>query len=826
MESVTLDVEGMTCAACASRVEKSIRSVDGVATVAVNLASGKATVSYEPGLTTVKQVISAVEEVGYAVPRRREKVLLGVTGMSCASCAMRIETALNGLDGVESATVNLASEKAVIDYSPDIVKADDLISAIRGAGYDVEDIKQRKTRSEIDPVEEDARRLADARNRMTWVWFLTAPIIIWMVPEMISGVKWPNDTIFDLGMLVLAGPVLFWKGWPTLVSAYRSARKLVPNMDVLIGMGTITAFSTGFVTLLHDLGLAPRLLNYAGVSAMIMAFHLTGRYIESKAKGRASQAIQRLLTLEVKTARIRRDGEEVEVAIEEVEVGDLMVIRPGEKIPTDGEVVDGESAVDESIATGESMPVEKGKGDKVLGATINKQGLLVVRATGVGEETFLSQVIRLVEEAQGSKVPIQEFADRVTAIFVPTVLVLALLTLISWLLFPVFFNGIALSASRFIPWVDPSLGRVSLALFATIAVLVIACPCALGLATPTALMVGSGLGAENGVLIRHGEAIQTMREVSTIVLDKTGTITMGKPGVTDVIPAEGTSEEDLLRLAASAESGSEHPVGEAIVKEASERDMDLLSLEGFEAIGGKGVRATVGGETEILVGSPAFLEENGISPMVLSRQLEECESKAKTVIVVGASKNLKGIIAVADRVKADSLSAISDLKTMGLEPVMLTGDNEKTARAIADSVGIDRVIANVLPDQKSEVIRKLQEEGKKVAMVGDGINDAPALKQANVGIAIGTGTDIAIESADITLVRGELSAVVTGVKLSRATFTKIKQNLFWAYFYNGIAIPVAIFGLLHPVIAEAAMAFSSINVVTNANRLKRAKIRR
>jgi Cu+-exporting ATPase len=752
------------------------------------------------------------------------RITLSVVGMHCASCSQKVERALGNLEGVDSASVNLATEKAVVEYSPDILNIGQLIEAVKSVGFDVRDTGQKRTKLEADRLEDSIRNLEDAKNRMMWVWLLTAPIIIWMIPEMVTGVKWPNDLVFDLGMLTLAAVILFWLGWPTLVSAGKSAKNLSPNMDVLIALGTMTALATGVVALLHDLDLAPRFLNYAGVSAMIMAFHLTGRYIESKAKGRASQAIQRLLTLEAKTARIRRDGQEVEVPLEEVEVGDLMVIRPGEKIPTDGEVIEGESSVDESIATGESMPVEKRNGDKVLGATINKQGLLVVRATGVGEETFLAQVIRLVEEAQGSKVPIQEFADRVTAIFVPTILVLALLTLISWLLFPVFFHGIALRASQFIPWVDPSLGPVSLALYAMIAVLVIACPCALGLATPTALMVGSGMGAENGVLIRHGEAIQTMRNVTTIVLDKTGTITEGNPGVTDIVLEEGVTEEKLLELAASVEVGSEHPLGETIVGEAANRGITLRSCEMFEAVSGKGIRAQVVDGPEVVVGKPGYIEEEGLSTDSLKDVVEELESKGRTVVMAASAGKILGMIAVADRIKDDSKAAIAELKSLGLEPVMLTGDNERIAGAVAESVGIVRVIAGVLPDRKTEVIRDLQEKGETVAMVGDGINDAPSLKQANVGIAIGTGTDIAIEAADITLVRGNLSAVVMAVKLSRATFAKIKQNLFWAYFYNAIAIPVAILGLLHPVIAEAAMAFSSVNVVANANRLKRVDI--
>jgi Cu+-exporting ATPase len=753
------------------------------------------------------------------------RLTLPVRGMHCASCTMRVAKAIRDVEGVTDASVNLAAEQATATFDPARTSAEEIAAAIEAIGFEVPRPRRRRAEAEADRLEEAERRLADARTRMIRVWALTAPVVLWMIPEMLAGVAWPSKLVYDLGMVGLAAPVLFWIGRPTLASAVRSARGMMPNMDVLIALGTLTAFASGIVTVLHDLGAAPRLLNYAGVSTMIMAFHLTGRYVESRAKGRASRAIRRLLTLEAKTARVRREGAEVDVPIEEVVVGDLMVVRPGEKIPTDGEVVEGESAVDESIATGESMPVGKGPGDSVLGATVNGKGLLVVRATGVGEETFLSQVIRLVEEAQGSRVPIQEFADRVTAVFVPTVLALALLTLVSWLTFPDFLHGVAAWAAPRLPWVDPSLGRVSLALFATIAVLVIACPCALGLATPTALMVGSGLGAENGVLIRSGEAIQTMREVTTIVLDKTGTITAGRPGVTDVLPVEGMDEEALLAAAAAAESGSEHPVGEAIVRAARERGIGAGVPKEFEAVSGEGIRAVLADGSEVRAGRASFIRDAGVDTGALEPAREKLESQAKTVVVVAVGGRPAGIIAVADTMKEDSPAAIAELRDLGLEPVMLTGDNERTARAIADAAGIERVIAEVLPREKTEAIRALQERGERVAMVGDGINDAPALKQADVGIAIGTGTDIAIESADITLVRGDLSAVVSAVKLSRATFRKIRQNLFWAYFYNVIAIPVAVLGLLHPVIAEAAMAFSSVNVVANANRLKRADIR-
>lgn len=587
-------------------------------------------------------------------------------------------------------------------------------------------------------------------------------------------------------------------------------------------MGSAAAYLTGFVTVLSQFGLAPHLLNYTGVGAMIMGFHLTGRYIEEKAKGRASEAIQKLMSLEAKTARVKRDGEEKEIPVDEVEIGDLMVVRPGEKIPTDGVVKDGSSSVDESIATGESMPVEKEEGDEVIGATVNKQGVLEVEAIGVGEDTFLSQVVRLVEEAQGTKVPIKNFADRVTTFFVPTVISIALITIALWLGFSGTFQGLASWAAGFIPWIDPTLGVISLSLFAGISVLVIACPCALGLATPTALMVGSGKGAENGVLIRKEEAIQTMKDVDTIVLDKTGTITEGEPGVTDLIP-QAVSEEELLQLAASAESSSEHPLGEAIVEEASERGVGREGVSDFSARVGKGVEARLEGN-KLLVGNRELMDENGLDYGELEDRVDELKKEAKTTMLVAEGESVLGIIGVADRIKEDSADAIEELKKHGLQPVMITGDNERMARAIANEVGIDRVLAEVMPDRKREEVMKLQDEDENVAMVGDGINDAPALEQANVGIAIGSGTDIAIEAADITLVKGDLSAVVKAVNLSEATFSKIKGNLFWAFFYNIVAIPIAVMGLLHPAIAEMAMAFSSINVVTNSNRLKKVNI--
>jgi Cu+-exporting ATPase len=825
----TIEVEGMHCASCVQHVERALQSVPGVRQASVNLATERATVEYDTSQTDPEELSRAVKDAGYGVNTRPQRVVIAVEGMHCASCAQSVERALKGLEGVSAASVNIATEKATVDLLPDQVRVEDLRHAVEAAGYAVAAVErpgaERRMARERERLEEDQRKVERARQRMVWAWAFTLPIMAWMIPEMVFGVMWPTKVAFNAGMIVLAAPVLFIWGRETVSGGFRSLVHWSPTMDTLIAIGSTVAFATGFVTLAHDLGFAPRLLNYSGVGAMIMAIHLTGRYVETKARGRTSAAIQKLLSLEAKTARIERDGKESEVPIEEVEVGDVMVVRPGEKIPTDGEVIGGHSSVDESIATGESMPVEKSEGDEVIGATINKEGMLRVRATGVGDDTFLAHVIRMVEEAQGSKVPIQEFADRVTAVFVPTVLAIAAATFLAWFLFPSAFRSVAEWASAFVPWVDPSLSRVSLAIFASVAVLVIACPCALGLATPTALMVGTGIGAENGVLVRSGAAIQTLREVDTILLDKTGTITRGEPGVTDLVPAAGWEKDDLLRYAASAEGGSEHPIGQAIVAEAIERQLTIIESERFEALVGRGVRATINGQI-VLVGNARLMEEESVAAAELLDQLSRLEDEAKTAMFVSVGGRAAGVIAVADRLKEDSQGAIAELERFGLETVMLTGDNKRTAEAIAREVGIDRVLANVLPDQKVNEVRRLQAEGRNVVMVGDGINDAPALKQANVGIAIGTGTDIAIEAADVTLVQGDLSAVVRAIRLSRATFRKIRQNLFWAYFYNVIAIPVAILGFLHPAIAEAAMAMSSINVVTNANRLRRVDIRK
>jgi Cu+-exporting ATPase len=815
-KQMTLPIRGMTCASCASHVEEALKEIEGVSQANVNLATERASVTLTSDETKIGDMAAAVHNAGYEVGT--EKVILPIGGMTCASCVAHVERALQELDGVVEASVNLATERAIVEYVPGLVGMEEFRKAVADAGYEV---LTAAAEVEQEAVDEAERKMTEARFRMRVAWAFTIPLMLWMLPEMLFGVMWPNPLIFNLGMIVLALPVLMWVGRRTYVSGIRAALHGFANMDTLISLGTGVSLLTGPASFFFPVA------NYAGVSAMIMAFHLTGRYVEETAKGRASQAIRKLLELGAKTARVWVDGEEVEVPIEHVVVNDVMIVRPGEKIPTDGVVTEGESAVDESMATGESMPVNKRPGDEAIGATVNQEGLLKVQATRVGKDTFLAQVIKLVEEAQGSKVPIQAFADRVTAVFVPVVISIALGTVLAWVVAPGVMRSLLLRGS-FLPWVNPDLGLATLAIVSTVAVLVIACPCALGLATPTALMVGSGMGAENGILIRSGEAIQTLKDVKVIVFDKTGTITKGKPEVTDVVGANGFAERDVLQVAGSAEWGSEHPLGRAIVELAEAKGLALAAPKDFRAVRGKGVVATVNGD-QVLVGSRLLMQEHEVDVAPLLSQVEALESEAKTVMYVATVKNGKsspaGLVAVADTLKEDSLAAIGELHDMGVQTAMITGDNRRTADVMAERVGIDHVLAEVLPDGKVAEIERLQEKFGLVAMVGDGINDAPALKQANVGIAIGTGTDIAIEASDVTLVRGELSGVVSAVKLSQATFRKIQQNLFWAFFYNVIMIPLSIIGWMHPVLAEAAMATSSVTVVTNANLLRRVAIR-
>ena len=801
-QRITLDIEGMSCASCARRLAKALGELPGVKDAQVNFAAEKAYVDYDPGVIDEDALKAAVADAGYKVKEKASvQMTFPVGGMTCASCAASVERALSRVEGVEKAAVNFASGKAVVSLSRE-VDVDRLRQAVADVGYEmVVDVEM----PEDDSVERAFRRMRGAA-------LPTSLIMLMMVWHMIVG----HIPHYEILTILLSFPVVFYSGWETHRASWRALRAGSPSMDVLITLGTIPPFLMGLAAFWFP-G-----TTFVEMAAAIMTFHLIGRYLEARAKGRASDAIKKLLQLEAKTARILVGDEEREVPIHQVVVGDIMVIRPGEKIPTDGVIVDGESTVDESMATGESMPVAKTVGDEVIGATINKMGVLKVRATKEGKDTFLAQVVKMVEECQGSKVPIQEFADRATGIFVPVVIGVAFTTIVMWRLFPDFFLSILTWGEKYFPWIVTDQPPFIRAIYAGIAVLVISCPCALGLATPTALMVGTGIGAEKGVLIRNGEAIQTLKDASWIVFDKTGTITKGRPEVTDLVPYGDFTSDEALAFAAAVEGASEHPLGQAIVEAAKEKGLPVEEVAKFAAAVGRGVSGQVGGR-RVLVGSRTFLQEEGIDHSPLAEAMENLEAQGKTAMLIAVDGQLAGAIAVADTLKDESIKAISELKEMGLRTAMITGDNRRTARAIADQVGIDHVLAEVLPEGKVAEIQRLQEQGM-VAMVGDGINDAPALKQANVGLAIGTGTDIAIEAADIILVRGDLGGVITAIKLSRGTFRKIRQNYFWAWIYNAIAIPVAAMGLLHPMIGEAAMAFSSLNVIYNSLRLRKYNV--
>tara|TARA_R110002110_G_scaffold412440_1_gene638398 strand:+ start:11226 stop:13451 length:2226 start_codon:yes stop_codon:yes gene_type:complete len=737
--------------------------------------------------------------------------------MGSDHCAGIVKTSLKRLDGVVEITTNIAAHRVEVNYDSGKLKLADIRTAIEKAGYDV---AQASLQGDDQDAGKDAAiegvYLSQALKRL---WIAGAPttlIMLLMIPHMF----WRPIPGYLLIVAVLAFPVVFlYGGAATHKSTWRSLTNRTFNMDVLISMGSVPPYLIGIA------GFFVTMTSFMEMAATIMTFHLLGRYLEAKAKGRASQAIRKLLTLGAKTARVERDGLEQEVPIKELRPGDIMVVRPGDKVPTDGEVVEGESHLDESIATGESVPVYKAPGDTVIGATINKEGRLRVKATKVGDDTFLSQVIKLVEQAQGSRVPIQEFADRMTGRFVPVVILIALASFVVWFVAADGLRPILVWGAGFLPWVDPTATTPVLAILAAIAVLVIACPCALGLATPTALMVGSGIGAERGILIRSGEAIQTFKDVKVMVLDKTGTITRGEPKLTEVVVADGVTEQQLLQWAATVENASEHPIARAIVEGAGERQVIPGEVTEFSSTGARGVSGKVDGAL-VLIGNRKLLDEVGVTGLQsLDKDLDNLEGRGRTAVLVAVDGKACGIVAVADTIKEESVAAIRGMHELGLYVVMITGDNERAARAVAEEVGIDEVQAGVLPEGKVDAIRALQKQhGDHVAMVGDGINDAPALKQANVGIAIGAGADVAIEAADVTLVRGELTGVVEAMYLSRATFGKIVQNLIWASAYNVAAIPIAAIGLLHPMIGVIAMTASSLSVIGNSLLLKRVKL--
>jgi Cu+-exporting ATPase len=820
LASAHLTVPGMGSDHCAGLVTRSLERLDGVNAVGTNIATHGVDVEFDPENVTVPDLQAAVERAGYDVADAREvhasgsnTVELTVPGMGSDHCAGLVRRSIERLAGIARIRTNIANHMVSVDFEADKATAEQIKAAIERAGYEVARVQTPQSTPNTAEIEE--RYLSQAWHRL---WFAAVPTTVIMVLMMVH-MFWAPIPMYLLAIAALAFPVVFLKGgMATHRSAWRSLMNRTANMDVLISLGSLPPYLIGLIGFVYPM------TSFIEMASTIMTFHLVGRYLETRAKGRASQAIRKLITLGAKTATLLRNGTEVEVPVADVRVGDIMVVRPGAKVPTDGEIVDGTSHLDESIATGESVPVEKTIGDTVIGATINKEGLLRIRATRVGADTFLAQVIRLVEQAQGSKVPIQEFADRVTGYFVPAVILIAIVSFVAWLLFHDTLSPILAWGASFLPWVDPELTPLLSATLAAIAVLVIACPCALGLATPTAIMVGSGLGAERGVLIRSGEAIQTLKDIKVIVLDKTGTITRGHPALTDVIATKAHDEDTLLAAAASVESGSEHPLGQAIVIGARERGIVVPEVVGFAAVTARGVVGTVDGK-RVLVGSRRLLDESAVAHEEMEADLLRLESDGKTAMLVAIDNVCAGLVAVADTVKEDSREAIAALKKLGIQPVMITGDNERTARYVARQVGIDEVLAGVLPEGKVDAVRRLQQEhGQAVAMVGDGINDAPALKQANVGIAIGAGADVAIEAADVTLVQGELSKVVEAIRLSRSTFAKIVQNLFWAWFYNGSFIPIAAIGLLHPMIGVIAMTTSSLSVIGNSLLLKRAKL--
>jgi len=811
-QKVEIDVLGMTCAACANTVERRLNRAEGVREAHVNIGTERASITFDPTILDVSRLVEQVREAGYDAAV--ERAVLPIGGMTCAACVRHVERALSRVPGVLDVTVNLATERATLSFLPASATRADFERAVETAGYEV--LPDVSSDLLADAPDLETIKMRDARRRMWIAWAFAGPIVILMLMHMVFGIHWAGMTTMDLVLMSLALPVLLWPGWPTFRSAWNAVRHGNANMDVLIAMGT------GASWLSAPLSLVTPLASYGGVSAMIMAIHLTGRYIEASARGRASQAIRRLLQMGAKQATLLVDGHEYQVPLAQVRVGDVLLVRPGEKIPTDGLLLEGESAVDESMATGESMPVTRRPGDALIGATVNQGGLLRVQATRVGADTFLSQVIRMVEQAQGTRVPIQAFADRVTAVFVPVVIGVALLTALLWLFAGDVLRGVLVAVESFLPWVDPDASILTLVLAATVSVLVVACPCALGLATPTALMVGSGMGAQQGVLIRNGAAIQTLNGVRVVAFDKTGTLTVGKPRVTTIVARDG-DDRAVLALAASAEQGREHPLGQALVQEATARGIPLAEIQDFRAVRGQGVVASVQGEL-VRVGSRDLLREAGIDSSLVEPELAGLESQAQTSMLVARGARIIGIVAVADPIRPESAAVIERLASLGIRTAMLTGDNPHTAQAIADQAGIDHVLAGVLPEAKVSEIIRLQERYGPVAMVGDGINDAPALSQADVGIAIGTGTDIAIESADVTLLSGDLGGVVRAVRLGRATYAKIRQNLFWAFFYNVVMIPLAVMGLMHPALAELAMAFSSVSVVTNANLLRRVDI--
>ena len=798
----SFSITGMSCAACAARIEKGLSKLEGVKQANVNFAVEKATVEFDDTQTDSVKIIETVKKLGYDVlqetPKKQGKIELKITGMSCAACSARIEKRLGKMEGISGAAVNLATERAVIEFDTKLVKVSDIINIVENLGYKaekVEDVSQDKEKSQRD------KEIKKLRTELIASVVLSSPLILAMILSLLKiNIAFLHNEYFQL---IIATPVQFVIGFRFYKNAYHALKAKSANMDVLIAMGTSAAYFFSIYNAFFvpsEPGVMMKEL-YFEAGAVIITLILLGKYFEAVAKGKTSEAIKKLMGLQAKTARIVINGVEKDIPVEDVEVGDIVVVRPGEKIPVDGIIIEGNSSIDESMLTGESLPVEKKTGDTVIGATINKFGTFKFEATRIGKDTALSQIIKMVEDAQGSKAPIQKIADKVSGIFVPVVIGIALITFLIWYL---------------------AAGDFTEAIVSAVSVLVIACPCALGLATPTAIMVGTGMGAENGILIKGGEYLERAYKLNSIVLDKTGTITNGKPEVTDIISINKQDPTELLKLAAISEKNSEHPLGAAIYEKGKTDYGNIPDPDEFEAIPGMGIKAVVG-DKEIYIGTRKLLKEKGINTQDIENIISALEDDGKTAMLMSVNNEAEAIIAVADTVKESSEGAIEELIKMGIEVYMITGDNRRTADAIAKQVGIANVLAEVLPENKAEEVEKLKKRGRIVGMVGDGINDAPALATADIGLAIGTGTDVAIAAADITLMSGDLRTIPTAIKLSRKTMQKIKQNLFWAFIYNIIGIPFAAFGLLSPIIAGGAMAFSSVSVVTNSLSLKRFK---
>lgn len=793
-KNIQLKIEGMTCASCSTRIEKVLNKQEGIS-ANVNLAMEKASVTYDPNEVSVAEIEAKIKKLGFQV--KKKKTELEIQGMTCASCSARIEKVLSKVEGVDSITVNLALERATVEYNEAIITEQDIIDRIKKVGYEANIRKEEKQNNEIKGKDQTVKR---EKRLFVIALIFSIPLFVTMVDHFFPDTMLlPHWLMNGYVQWALATPVQFYAGLHFYSGAYKSLRGGNANMDVLVAMGTSAAyFYSVWLVFQNEVYL------FFETSAVIITLILLGKLLEAKAKGKTSEAIKKLMGLQAKKATVIRNGIEQVIAIEEVEIDDVVVVKPGEKIPVDGMIVDGHSSIDESMITGESIPVDKNVGDEVIGATINKYGSLKIQAKKVGSETTLAQIIKVVEDAQGSKAPIQRLADIISGYFVPVAILIAVLTFITWY----FILGASFQE----------------ALINLTAVLVIACPCALGLATPTSIMVGTGRGAENGILFKGGEHLERAHKTNTVVLDKTGTITKGEPELTDVIVNSEWTESQLLRIVASVEKSSEHPLGVAIVKAAQEKQLPLEDIEEFEAIPGHGIKAVYEND-QVLIGTRKLLQENGVNFESYEQQMQLLENDGKTAMLVSVNQIVAGVIAVADKVKETSKEAVEQLKSMGYTVIMLTGDNVRTAKAIANQVNIEHVFSEVIPEEKALKIKELKASGKKVIMVGDGINDAPALALADIGMAIGTGTDIAMEAADITLMRGDLRSIPEAIKLSKLTMRNIKQNLFWAFVYNSIGIPIAAAGLLAPWIAGAAMAFSSVSVVSNSLRLKRMKLK-